>query len=164
MFNLQKNKGFTLIELLVVIAIIGILASMILVALNTARTKAKDARVKNGMTQFRTAAQFYYEANGNNYGVGFGTDAAPLDNNIRNVARNTESPAMADDFNLSKLYTDINKYDNTGSTPVFNFSLASGKWSKYAMRTQLSDSTWWCVDSSQNAKVATSATGGVCTP
>ena len=41
---MRKQKGFTLIELLVVIAIIGLLSTLAIVSLNTARAKARDAK------------------------------------------------------------------------------------------------------------------------
>ena len=58
-----NDKGFTLIELLVVIAIIGILSSVVLASLNSARTKARDARRVAGLKQIQIALELYYDAN-----------------------------------------------------------------------------------------------------
>ena len=54
-----KNEfGFTLIELLVVIAIIGLLASVLLVAVNNARQAAKSTKVKADLSQIAKAMEF----------------------------------------------------------------------------------------------------------
>jgi type II secretion system protein G len=60
----KTGRGFTLIELLVVIAIIGILSATVLVSLNTARAKARDARRAADLRQVRTALELYYHDNG----------------------------------------------------------------------------------------------------
>ena len=59
-----SRAGFTLVELLVVIAIIGILASVVLVSLNSARGKARDARRISDLHQLSLALENYYDSNG----------------------------------------------------------------------------------------------------
>ncbi len=56
--------GFTLIELLVVIAIIGLLASVVFASLNSARSKARDAKRKADIRQLELAVLLYYDTNG----------------------------------------------------------------------------------------------------
>ncbi len=61
---MEKNKAFTLIELLVVIAIIGLLSSVIMASLNSARKKGRDARRLQDIQAIQKALELYYDDNG----------------------------------------------------------------------------------------------------
>lgn len=61
----KKQHGFTLIELLVVIAIIGVISTIVLASLNTARMKSRDAKRISDLHQIRLALEMYYHDNGN---------------------------------------------------------------------------------------------------
>lgn len=62
-FN-NKTTGFTLIELLVVIAIIGILSSIVISSLNSARVKSRDAQRVAFIRELQKALEMYYIDNG----------------------------------------------------------------------------------------------------
>jgi len=59
----SKEKGFTLIELLVVVAIIGLLASVVLASMSTARSKGRDARRLADMATIQRALELYWSDN-----------------------------------------------------------------------------------------------------
>ncbi len=69
----DARKGFTLIELLVVIAIIGILSSVVLASLNTARSKGTDAKIQSELRSIAVNAEIYYDNFGNSYGTAANT-------------------------------------------------------------------------------------------
>lgn len=74
---MQKHKspvGFTLIELLVVIAIIGLLSTIAVVALNSARSKGRDAKRVADVRQIQTALELYLS----DKGIYAASGAAPL--------------------------------------------------------------------------------------
>jgi prepilin-type N-terminal cleavage/methylation domain-containing protein len=63
------SKGFTLIELLVVIAVLGVLAGVILIAINPLEqlARGRDAGRKNAIGQLANATQAYYTARNGTY-------------------------------------------------------------------------------------------------
>lgn len=64
MIPYTKKRGFTLIELLVVISIIGLLSSVVLASLNTARIKARDTSRLSALHQLQTALELYHSQYG----------------------------------------------------------------------------------------------------
>ena len=115
----KYSKGFTLIELLVVIAIIGILSSVVLASLNTARTKGSDAAAKAGMTQLRTQGEMFYDSNSNVY-TGFfaASSTAAMTTNIKqNISGTLTTSDGADKWAASALLKGGDKFcvDSTGA-------------------------------------------------
>src|SRR3989338_8352561 len=83
--KMNLKKGFTLIELLVVVAIIGILASVVLASLNTARAKGADASIKANLANIRAQAEVVYDSlSPNQYGTAANASSctAPTANSI----------------------------------------------------------------------------------
>ncbi len=78
---MEKQKGFTLLEMLVVIAIIGILASVTLIGLGSARARARDARRIADLREVQNGLEVYYAKIGG-YPVPAGGTWADLETTI----------------------------------------------------------------------------------
>ena len=81
-----NKRGFTLIELLVVVAIIGLLASIVLVSVGTARNKAKDVAIKADLSNLRAAGELYSDTAGNYVGFCTSGDANRAKDGITSVS------------------------------------------------------------------------------
>lgn len=83
--KMSKARGFTLIELLVVIAIIGILSSVVLASLNSARTKGTDAAIKGEVSNMRAGMEIFFDTNSTYLAA---TNSAPVKANWDSLVGN----------------------------------------------------------------------------
>lgn len=133
----MHKKGFTLIELLVVIAIIGILASVVLASLNSARAKGADAAIKANLANIRAQAEIMYDTN-NNYS-NLCTNAV--------VAGQTAGAAAA----LGGTVVNVLATAGTASTVVCHLAATNDSWAiASALKSNTANS--WCVDSTGASK------------
>jgi prepilin-type N-terminal cleavage/methylation domain-containing protein len=128
----KKKKGFTLIELLVVIAIIGILATIVIVNVNSARNKANDVAIKAALDQIRAQAELYYDGTGASTYNGL-TTAVPTE--------------------MGTIGTAIT--NNGGSAFVVSDATSS-----YCAKATLKTGTSWCVDSTGYVGASSTCTDG----
>lgn len=104
-FKSKNTKGFTLIELLVVIAIIGLLSSVVLASLSSARAKARDAKRSSDMRNIFSALQLYQDR--------YGCIPTTIGPNTCGIASGTN-------------FADFGGWDYSVNTSAFLFFLATG--------------------------------------
>ena len=124
----KLTRGFTLIELLVVIAIIGILASVVLASLNTARDKGADAAAKSSLNNIRAQAELVYD----------------------NASPNSYATVCSDTVVSNAISAAGNA---TGNAPTCLDE--TGGW---ATNVQLKGGGFYCVDSSGNSTTTSATT------
>jgi len=153
----KLKKGFTLIELLVVVAIIGILASVVLAALNDSKNKGADASVKSNLNTIRGQAELFYTNNSNSFlpsgGSTFNIATCP-------VYSMSGTNMLSKDKVISDAIAEAVKRGANGSS-CYNSSIA---W-VIAVGLKSDAALSWCVDSGGMSKqVATAApiNGTVC--
>lgn len=142
---MKKLRGFTLIELLVVIAIIGMLSSIVLSSLSTARGRARDATIKATLSEFATLMEMN-RAQYNSYcqlQYGWITASGGTCSSIFSGDFATQGRAMCTSiFN--------NAADNGGSSGLYRiYSYSSPGCDKaYSFMVFLNDGNWYCLGSS----------------
>ncbi len=152
----KNKKGFTLIELLVVIAIIGVLASVVLASLNTARDKGNDAAIKANLANIRAQAELFYTDNGNDYNIETNACSTLLSLFIDPVIGNALTAAASASSDTSA--TCISS-DGTGADTT-----SGGQASTWAISIALSDGTDWCVNSTGAAEGGSASITGTGNP
>jgi prepilin-type N-terminal cleavage/methylation domain-containing protein len=141
-------KGFTLIELLVVITIIGILATIVVVNLNSARGKGQDTAIKEQMSQIRAQAALYYDDNFGYTEEGEDVNAittGTCPTNDKTFFSTTDFIRSADALKRNS-GRDVKCYIEAGTA-----NIAAQNWAVMTVLRSASSSAW-CVDAVGNSQ------------
>ena len=140
---MNKTKGFTIIELLVVVAIIALLASIVLINVNSIRAQAADSKTKAQLSALRAAAESYYDANDSNYGL---DTVAAADCATGGMGLDVDSGFAS--LVLAESYSDM--VAPTCTTDAVDGVSVATRWSAY--KQLKASSNFFCVDSTGAAE------------
>ncbi len=143
--NFKFKGGFTLIELLVVIAIIGILASVVLASLNSARNKGADAAIKSTFSQLRTQMENYYDTN-KDYGTADWCQVSSTGSVLGGCTILNDQTILAMLTDMAKRNAEPGNFVriNITTTPTSSYTIYGAIKSVYP--------GGWCIDSSGRAQ------------
>ena len=150
-------RGFTLIELLVVIAIIGVLSSVVLGQLSSARNKGADAAVTQNISGIRPQAELFYDVNDKSYvgTVGGTTDVCSPTGLVAGVRGIYPGIRAAAQVTMTNPTIVQNSAAQVGTAPLTGAAChaSASAWAVSApTKTGGIDNTYYCVDSTGNAK------------
>ncbi len=158
----RLNQGFTLIELMVVIGIIGVLSSIVLVSLNSARGKGANAVIKSSLANARSQAELFNDVNGTN---GYnGVCGVASVNGVESIRRFVDvAHAQSRALSISISYNLING-QTVANYPWSKCTANSTAWAASIPLKELEVSGattyyYYCVDSTGTASVKVNPVG-----
>ena len=134
---MTRSRGFTLIELLVVIAIIGLLASIVLVSLSTARTKAQDAARISDVKSIEKAIELY--------NISYNTYPQMNDTPFTDSTLNADLVPAYIASMPAILTTDGDHYWGGSGAQQYGLLIytAANGWCKTGVSTNMATNGWW---------------------
>jgi prepilin-type N-terminal cleavage/methylation domain-containing protein len=157
---LKKNNGFTLIELLVVISIIGLLSTIVLSALSSAKLKARDSKIKQEVTQMRTLMEQNYTDYGSYSYLAFGnwvTSQANCDANFSQSNGNLSAYGNQAALICKEIVAN-SLIPNFASNSAYAYFANIGSGAKYSIGAYLpGKGTFYCVGSNGKSSDTTTA-------
>ncbi len=140
----KNQKGFTLIELLVVIAIIGLLSSVVLASLNSARAKGADAAIKSNLKGAATHAEVVYDDNTPNSYSGLCANPTIVD--AINSAQRAASIAVTAPGALAVAGTSLIAVCHLPTASVPGPPMGANQGYAIAVPLRTNNANSWCVD------------------